>query len=263
MSQIKSVGIIGAGWLGKDLAIYLKELGYDVIGSRTNYEGVVELEKLGVKGTVFDVQKTEILPDDLKKEIIIITLPPSSAKDGNYGRIIKRILDKLDLRTKKVIFTSSTGVYFQESGIYDENSPTADSLRAKTILEAEDAIREYSPSFCVLRLGGLTGIDRHPGNRNSLFDLVSNEPINLVFKGDILRAFAFIIKKNLSGIFNLVAPIHPNRGEYYNLIFKKLGSNQVLSKTANKPLNRTISSEKIQTEGFKFEFENPLEFPIK
>ena len=263
MSSIKSVSIIGAGWLGKDIAIYLQELGYDVIGSRTSIEGVIELKECRIKGIVFDALESNKLPDELKKDIIIITLPPSSAKDGNYSSIIKKILEEVGNRPSKVIFTSSTGVYLQESGIYDESSPKAASARAKNILDAEKVIFDSSISSCIIRLGGLAGIDRHPGNRSPSLDLVVNEPVNLVFKDDILSAISFILDNNLSGIFNIVAPMHPNRGDYYNSIYKKLNIDKVLSKSIEHPLTRVISSKKIQNQGFKFKFEDPLEFPIE
>ncbi|MEX1189405.1 MAG: NAD(P)H-binding protein [Bacteroidia bacterium] len=263
MKHTSAISIIGAGWLGKDLGLHLQSEGHEVIGSRTSKEGINELMKEGLKGVVFDAGKDIPLPNDLKKDIVIITLPPSSAKEGSYSQVINKIINQINQNTSKIIFTSSTGVYSKEPGIYHELSDKALSERAKNILDAENVIAENFTEPCILRLGGLAGKDRHPGTRNSSPDLAANEPINMIYKDDVLSAISFILERNLSGIFNLVAPIHPNRGDYYNTIYRRLNIDKELNKLSNHPNKRTISSDKIQAEGFKFNYENPLDFPLE
>lgn len=264
MNGMKSCSIVGAGWLGKDLGLHLMSQGYEVVVTKTNHEGVLALRKIGLNGIQFNVNDNLQLPEILKKEIIVITLPPSSAREFSYAEVISSLITDLDSSTtSKIIFTSSTGVYSQKNGYFDEESQLADSERAKKIVDAEKAIIENETNHCILRLGGLAGIDRHPGTRNSPHNLASNEAINLIFKADVIAAIQFAIEHDLSGIYNAVAPEHPTRGDYYNSIYRKLNQAKRLENIIENPIKRIVVSDKLREAGFEFKYENPLDFPIE
>lgn len=263
MKKVKTLSIIGAGWLGKELSIDLMSQGYEVLVTKTTQEGVLSLKEVGLNAIEFDANQNLQLPEILKKEIIIITLPPSSARKMSYREIISRLIKDLDKKnTTKVIFTSSTGVYAQQEGLFDENAQLAKSERARNILEAEKVIIEKEINHCILRLGGLAGVDRHPGTRNSHVNLPANEAINLIFKTDVIAAIQFAIEHNLNGIYNAVAPEHPSRGLYYNSIYRRLNQDKSLENVIENPVNRIIVADKLIKEGFQFKYNNPLLFPL-
>jgi len=58
--------------IGKQTALYLKELGYEVFASTRKQEDVLMLEKLGLKTFLIDVTKKETITKSLQ-EILVIT----------------------------------------------------------------------------------------------------------------------------------------------------------------------------------------------
>ncbi|MFN5706324.1 MAG: hypothetical protein ACK45U_10785, partial [bacterium] len=95
--------ILGLGWLGKDLALKLKQRNFDVIGTKR----AVDEAETNIQQIAWNTE--EDLPDDLKTDICIITLTPSAILDLNK---FEEHLNKLTINgVKRIIYTSSTGVY--------------------------------------------------------------------------------------------------------------------------------------------------------
>ena len=79
---MKSVAIVGLGWLGLPLALHLKELGWCVKGSKQSPEDAQKLHQLGIETYPFSLsEKMNSLPDNIQSlfdvDAFIITLPPS------------------------------------------------------------------------------------------------------------------------------------------------------------------------------------------
>ena len=222
-----NIGILGCGWLGLSLAINLKNKEYSVCGSRTSSQGVLELEKKGIKGfKVINSDKSEgIKPFISNLKTLIISIPPKrNLNPNNYSKTIKQIIEALDSSTiKRIVFFSSISIYGSKEGFYDESSsPSPETVSAKELLLSEELIRKQNISSTIIRLGGLIGEDRNP-----IFNLIGKEiknpkgKVNLIHKTDALNGIISILNdENLNGIFNFISPHHPTRKIFYNFFLK-------------------------------------------
>ncbi len=270
MKRKESVSIIGAGWLGEPLAIKMQDAEFTVKVSKTTFEGKAELIKKGLNAVKYDALNESKLPEELLSDIVIITIPPSVVKNKlnlqlSYSDIISNIVASCENSgiTRLMIFTSSTGIYPQRSQEIDENSEIDQTSRALTIHQAENVFTKGNLQYIIFRFGGLSGLDRHPGSRKFTNSLPGNETINMVFLEDAIQAILFGINNSLEGIFNVVAPRHVTRKEYYINCYNKIGATINYTNEIENPIQRIISSKKIIERGFEFQYENPIEFPLK
>ena len=86
---MKSVAIVGLGWLGLPLALHLKELGWCVKGSKQSLADAQRLHRLGIEAYPFSFsEKMNSLPDNIQSlfdvDALIITLPPSRFSSQQY-----------------------------------------------------------------------------------------------------------------------------------------------------------------------------------
>ncbi|MFM2038045.1 MAG: hypothetical protein RL432_984 [Bacteroidota bacterium] len=204
--------LAGAGWLGKPLAIRLKEVGYDVRIIGHSREKQAEFNRLGFEYQCVDYDQ---LPK-LRLKKLIICIPPTE----NYLSIIENLLNAV--QPSFTLFTSSTSVYAQTTGTVDESSVCEGN---SVLFEAEKLILKHPSASTVLRLGGLIGSNRNPARHFSGKTNLSNglAPVNLIHQLDILRFVEMILQHNISGIYNVVNPFHPTRKVYYEQECSALG----------------------------------------
>ena len=97
---MNNIGILGCGWLGLSLAINLKNKQYSVCGSRTSNQGVLELEKKGIKGfkVIINSGKSEGIKSFISNlKTLIISIPPKrNLNPHNYSKTIKKIIEALN-----------------------------------------------------------------------------------------------------------------------------------------------------------------------
>ncbi|MBM3165341.1 MAG: hypothetical protein FJZ80_07765 [Bacteroidetes bacterium] len=196
--------LAGAGWLGKPLALGLKEIGYSVEVIGRSPEKQATFKRLGLAYHCVDYNQ---LPA-IQRQKLIICLPPTE----HYTTIIQNLLHAV--QPSFTLFTSSTSVYAQTTGTVDETSVCDGN---PILLEAEQVILNQQRPGTVLRLGGLIGSNRNPAKHFSgKTNLVNGlAPVNLIHLWDILRFVELILQQNLTGIYNIVHPFHPDRKRYY------------------------------------------------
>ncbi|MDQ6570203.1 MAG: SDR family NAD(P)-dependent oxidoreductase, partial [Haemophilus parainfluenzae] len=223
---MKSVAIVGLGWLGLPLALHLKELGWYVKGSKQSAEDAQRLHRLGIEAYPFSFsEKMNSLPDNIQSlfdvDALIITLPPNRFSSQQYCEHLAFLANQAKKQgVQHLIFTSSTSVFPDISGQFDESSQlSAETEMGKTLIQAEQCLFQSEISHCdILRLAGLIGKQRHPvkflaGKRNLK---QGNSPVNLVHLEDCIQAItALLMKPNGLRVYHLCAPIHPTRAEYY------------------------------------------------
>jgi nucleoside-diphosphate-sugar epimerase len=270
---MKTVSIIGLGWIGEPLAIYLQEKGMNVIGSTTSAE---KQEKLGKKG----IQAIRFLlnphPEGVgfnalfQSEILMVNIPPKT-RSGNGAfhleqiKYLRSLIDNSPVR--KVIFVSSTGVYPEVTSAekYGEDFPiSVENAGNNTIFRAEQLMaKDRNYDLTIIRFGGLMGDDRVPGKYFSGKEHVAGHTrVNFIHRKDAVRMLAWVMEKELwNETFNGVAPIHPLRREVYEKNAADLGIAPPAS-YQNEPeeKNRLIDSGKIIRTEFEFEFPDPLGF---
>lgn len=229
MSRDKSVGIVGCGWLGKPLSLELAKS--------------FSVECFSREATCND-------DSFWQNDVIIIAI---HTKDNYLATLTK--IATLTKPTADIILMSSTSVYREFDSDVDESAfITKNSL----IKEAEDLLLSQRERVLILRLGGLMGDDRVAGVWKSVTTF-SDGFVNYIHRDDVIKIIDKILHVEInSGIYNLVAPMHPTREEIHEKNSKKhereVGEFKGFS-------SRRVSSKKIIEElGYTFLYPNPLEF---
>ncbi|GAA0879869.1 SDR family oxidoreductase [Algoriphagus jejuensis] len=269
---MKTVSIIGLGWIGTPTAHLLKDR-FKVKGSTTTSEKQARLLSEGINAIRFSLNPH---PEGVgfnelfQSEIVIVNIPPRSRSGESAFHLeqikyLKSLLDNSPV--KKVIFVSSTGVYPNENSDhnYAEDFPiTLENVGHETIFRAEQIMeKDKNYDLTIVRFGGLLGDDRIPlryftGKEN----VAGHTRVNFIHRSDAAKMLTWIVEKELwNETFNGVAPSHPLRRDLYARISQDLNIAPPAS-YQNEPEgnDRLISSEKIRATGFEFGFPEPLDF---
>jgi nucleoside-diphosphate-sugar epimerase len=271
---MKKVSIIGLGWLGAAAGLLLQKQGCRVLGSSTRSGKVELLREKGVDAVHFALDPEPKGTDYSRlfdSEILVVTLPPRS-RQGDGEAYLQQLASLRDLVAnsvvKQVIFISSTGIYPNENRAvpYTEEEKISESTAGNAILYRAEALVGASPTYdlTVLRMGGLMGEDRIPGTYFSGKEqVVGHTRVNFIHQVDAAGMIAWVINQGLwNQTFNGVAPEHPLRREVYQHNASALGIPLPASfqDAADEDGGRLISSEKIVSTGFTFEYPDPLTF---
>ncbi|HSF53540.1 MAG TPA: NAD(P)-binding domain-containing protein [Algoriphagus sp.] len=269
-----TVSIIGLGWIGEPLAVYLKDKGYKVKGSTTSPEKQQKLNSKGIDALRFSLNPH---PEGIgfnslfQSEVLVVNIPPRT-RSGNGAfhleqlKYLRSLLDRAAVR--KVIFVSSSGVYPEvvSENEYSEDFPISlENTGNETLFRAEQRMTsERTYELTIVRFGGLLGDDRIPGKYFSGKENVAGHTrVNFIHRLDAVRMLAWIIEKELWNVtFNGAAPIHPLRRDIYGKNAAELGIAPPASyQNEAEGKDRLISSSKLLKTGFEFEFPDPLTFP--
>jgi len=235
-----TIGVIGCGWLGKPLAMYLRQKHQVQCYSR-KAQTDTDLE--------YSINPA---PDNpfWTNEIFIISI---STKD-NYLRTLKGILQNTPSNSS-IILMSSTSVYKEfEEEVNEDALITQKSIQK----EAEELVTSLKADVLVLRLGGLMGEDRIAGKWKSA-SAYADGPVNYIHADDVINIVAQMIEKKITnGLFNLVAPLHPLRSVIHQKNAKTFGFQ---TKEYNRTTGRSVNSNKlIKALAYEFIHPDPLLF---
>lgn len=268
---MKSVSIVGLGWLGLPLARHLKNLGWEVKGTKRTHEGVEQMRLIRLE--TYHLELTPDInadPDDLTEllsvDALVINIPPSQYffHLQHYVQGVKNLVNEALLHgIQHIIFISSTSVFPDISAEFDEESHfEPQSEMSKALLEIEQWLFELKDVDCdIIRFGGLIGADRHPvyslAGKTELS--VGNTPINLVHIDDCARAIQLLLETpSYQRLYHLVAPQHPTRAEYYTQIAEQLGLELPHFICSEQDPQRIILADKICQElGFVYQYPEP------
>ena len=208
------------------------------------------------------------LPDHIRPlfnvDALIITLPPSHFSSQQYCEYLVFLANQAKKQgVQHLIFTSSTSVFPDISGQFDESSQlSAETEIGKTLIQAEQCLFQSEISHCdILRLAGLIGKQRHPvkflaGKRNLK---QGNSPVNLVHLEDCIQAItALLMKPNGLRAYHLCAPVHPMRAEYYTKAAACYDLFIPQFECSDSDPKRIIMADKICRDlGFTYRYPNP------
>lgn len=242
---MQKISILGCGWLGLPLANDLIKSNFDVKGSTTSEEKLQQLKENGIDPFLITLNENKIVGNVshfLKdSELLIINIPPKlrSMNSENFVKKIHLLIPYVEASSiKKLLFVSSTSVYGelpldtnQNSIIVSEKSKTIpDTESGKQLLEVEQLL-QLNTNFAttIIRFGGLIDSDRQPAKHLSGKENIENPdaPVNLIHKKDCIAIIKKLVMLNdnkevWNQIFNVVAPFHPSRKEYYTSKAKEL-----------------------------------------
>ena len=249
--------ILGTGWLGYALAQKLKDT-YTVKVSIRNKEKYKDLKSEGFEPYILSEDSTENIDELLNCDYLFINYPPSKFKD--YIGFLNKIYTNKNIKIiKKLFFISSTSIYPALQYNYDEDFEIEKEQSKKIVFEAETVA---SQSDVIFRCAGLMGYNRVAGKYFSNKKLTTlNKKINHVHRDDVIRATLFAIENDINGVFNLCSKYHPLRNELYINNAKKYGFKQPIFEINNNEIeNRVIDGSKIESLGFRYKYENPMNY---
>ena len=270
---MRTVSVLGCGWLGEPLALSLREAGFPVRGSVRNPDGLATLSQKGIEPYLIDIApevRGERADEFFSSDILFINFPPERRDDieiyheKQVGNLIGAIPEP---RGKMVIFASSTSVYPNTNGVVrEEDSLHPDKPSGKALLRVERLLMD-NPEFdtTVIRFSGLIGYDRAPIKSIRRKKLVLNPdcPLNLIHRDDCIGIVRRIIDLDVRNtVLNAACDEHPTRREYYSSEARKYGIPSPLFETENPPEYKIVSNEKLKkTLGYRLIYPDPLQIP--
>lgn len=275
---MKKVAIVGLGWLGMPLALSLTAAGMQVTGTKTTRDGVEAARMCGIESYVLELTPELVCDADdlsalLSVDALVITLPASHTASGgeNYLRAVQQLVDSaLAFDVPRIIFTSSTSVYGDRTGVIKENSELLPvSVAGRTLQELENWLHNLPrTSVDILRLAGLVGPKRHPGRFLAGKEGLNNgsQGVNLVHLEDVVEAIRLLLQRPKGGhIYNLCAPVHPAREQFYPTVARQLGlaPPTFIDHDPLQAGGKLIDGSKICRElGFEYRYPDPGKMPM-
>ncbi|WP_285164884.1 SDR family oxidoreductase [Shewanella goraebulensis] len=237
---MNKVAIVGCGWFGLPLAQQLVKDGLLVAGTKRTQQGCDELVQQGI--TPFELDLSQVNEQTIEHDttrlaplfdadVLIANIPPGLRRgESHYLTHIQRLKQLINGHEyKRVIFISTTGVYPSTDKDMFETDATAYDDKSAVLLEAESHFAAMQNS-CIIRFSGLIGPKRHPGKFfGGRQDIAGgNVAVNLVHLDDCIEAIRTILQATEKGtevasIYNLAAPNHPSRADFYQAAAVHLG----------------------------------------
>ncbi len=173
--------IIGCGYLGLRVARRWMAAGHAVAGLVRSVSSAESLAREGIVPIVADVTQPSTLCDLPAADTLLYAVgydPSSGApRSAVYVDGLRAVLDAVAPKVRRVILTSSTGVYAEHRGGWVDESSPCQPLResGRALLAAEEALAAHRLGAVgiVLRLAGLYG----PGRLPRRAELASGEPL--------------------------------------------------------------------------------------
>lgn len=268
-----TISILGCGWLGLPLAKFLTDIGYKVKGSTTRKEKINTLKEAGIEPFLLNFtphpQKEQLdsIPDFLKSNILIISIPPQTAQQGEdfHPMQILHLSEHLKLsKIDKIIYISATSIYADENREITEEEDLTNSTANNALRRGEEILSGLHRKLTILRCGGLMGYDRVPGKYFiGKKDLNTGSiPVNFVHQDDVIQIICEVMKQEKwNEIFNVVAPQHPIRKDIYIKNASEFGWEGPTFNEENVPAYKIVNSDKLIRElNYKFLYPDPLDF---
>lgn len=266
---METISILGCGWLGLPLGVYLVEKGYRVKGSTTEPDKSKLIKEKGIEPYLIVLNPEthgENYDEFLNCAVLIIDFPPERREDiiDYHQDQIKSLISAMGSGTvKHVIFTSSTSVYPDiNCEVYESPEPKPTKLSGKALLKVENLLREsHKFETTIIRFGGLIGYDRIPGKflagRKGLAN--GDAPVNLIHRDDCIQIIYKIIKNNIWGeTLNACADFHPTRKQYYTQQAELIGLTPPTFNESEAGNYKIVSNKKLKKLlDYKFKYPDP------
>jgi len=243
MSQIKRISILGSGWLGLPLGECFIAQGYQVKLSTRSATRLPELQGVNAEVHSVDIDHLSASNDFLQSECLIINI--TSKNLAGFVQLIEKIEQS---PVKQVLFVSSTSVYKNVQKVVTEDEGAESQESALLQIEQLFMANTHFVSS-IVRLSGLIGGSRHPGNffRQGKVVAQPEAPVNLIHRDDCLGIILAIIEQAAWGeVFNGCADSHPSKREFYTHARKLLDLPAPEFSTNSEKTYKIVSNEKVK-----------------
>jgi nucleoside-diphosphate-sugar epimerase len=209
-----NISILGSGWLGLPLATDLIKHGYTINLSTRSADKITMLSNMKSTPYLVDIEELSYdVQSFLAAELLIINI--TSKNQVGFTKLIEQIEQST---IKKILFISSSSVYQSDKGIVNEDDGMENfDSPLYQIEQMFMANRHFKTT--ILRLSGLIGYSRHPGNFFSNGKIVQqpDAPVNLIHRDDCIGIINAIIEHDAwNTVFNGCAPTHPTKRKFYS-----------------------------------------------
>lgn len=208
------ISILGSGWLGLPLANDLITHGHTINLSTRSVDKIATFANGLFSPYLIDIDKLlDNINVFLSADLLIINI--TSKNSDSFAQLIKHIEQST---IKTVLFVSSSSVYQSVRGVVEEDNGLESTH--STLYQIEQMFTSNSHfETTILRLSGLIGYSRHPGNffKNGKVVQQPDAPVNLIHRDDCIGIINAIIKQKAWGeIFNGCASTHPTKRKFYS-----------------------------------------------
>lgn len=241
---MKTLSILGSGWLGKPLIKHFVDLGWQVNASCRDLQRSDELLALGATPCLVDIDTQRIAGNAfLNADLLIVNIPSKNIE--GFAWLNEQLASS---PIKHVIFVSSTSVYPDEPRAMSEDD--TDESRPTPLRQIEQLFMA-SPrvSTTVVRFAGLVGPHRHPGRFFASGRAVPNPdaPVNMIHLDDCVAVIHEIVQQNCWGeIFNACADTHPSKREFYGKYTLEYRGALPTFGDSDPAVGKVISNEKLK-----------------
>jgi nucleoside-diphosphate-sugar epimerase len=269
---MKTISIVGCGWLGLPLGQSLSEKNYLVKGSTTHTEKLEILEENGIEPFLLRLNpqlECEYVDKFLESDILIINIPPKISlqkTDAHVEQVSNLLKAVKNSSIKKIIYISSTSVYPElNREVVEEDVLTPETSASPTMVKAENLLKAFTTDVTILRAAGLMGYDRIPAKYFAGWKglTTGDIPVNYIHRDDVIRIIETIIEKDIWGdTFNIVSPVHPIRKEIYIRNCEELGFDmpEFVDSPTPQPFKIINGDKWLKESDYHYLFKNPLDY---
>ncbi len=163
--------IFGCGYLGRMVALQLRDNGRQPIGVVHSAASAEGLKGMGIDALRADLDATALPGLPLHDSLLFYFIPPP--KDGDTDTRVRNLIYAFGHagHPRRIVYLSTTGVYGDCNGdwVTEERPVSPVASRAKRRWDAECSLREWRATtggeLVVLRVAGIYGPDRLPLQR--------------------------------------------------------------------------------------------------
>lgn len=267
---MRRILIAGCGYVGRVAGELLAGMGHTVFGLKRNPDGLPAC--IGpVMGDIQHAESLANLPEQL--DDLVISVAAGGFSEAQYRAVylegVQNLLACLSQQgqlVRRIIFTSSTGVYGQVSGEWvTEASPTQPAGFSGTVmLEAEEQIRRTGIPASSLRLGGIYG----PGRMRLIRQVAQGQVVlaggdrftNRIHRDDAAGAIVHVLELDAPDpVYNVVDRCPAPYSEVVKWIADELQVpldvvEEEGRATESRGGNKRVSSDRLANEGFVFRY---------
>lgn len=269
-NTVKSISILGCGWLGLPLATRLVEAGWTVRGSTTSLEKLKTLENAGITPfrVVLDGQDSLLPLAFFDAEVLFLNVPPQRRAPNVQARVQDQIQRVMQAAARGgvtwIVFASSTSVYAnlnREVTEADARTGTPERTSGLALRAAEDTLEQAPFDVTILRYAGLYGPERFPGRFMAGKTGVdgADAPVNLVHLDDAVGVAEAVLAQNVRNeVFNVCADTHPTRQRLYTQAAESLGLEPPQFSDEPKPFKIVGNAHLKARLGYVFQHPDPV-----
>lgn len=271
--------IVGCGYVGTALGAELVRRGHEVFGTRRTHLGEEQLKAAGIIPLVADITR----PDTLRvlsrtPDWVVFCVSASGGGAEEYRSVylegVRHLLAWLatNRALRKLVYTSSSGVYGQDDGsLVDESSPvTPPTETGRVLVRTEQLLLEAAEGgkcpAVILRVAGIYGPGRGYWLRQYLSGAAVIEGdgqrwLNMIHRDDVAGAIIAALERGQPGqVYNAVDDMPVRQRDLFTWLAATLGkgmppSGPVEPGRKRGVTNKVVSNRKLKEElGYSFKY---------